>query len=339
MRDKQVMITKFLESLYTKIFINIIVGNLQSVVYVEVCSDKETLRSDRRSFETAVMNSKMYDFIQAYIKESPLFYISILDKSRYQGAVPTCNVNEMGKFCDVNSIEYRCFSKDWAYYTSEYDLEATKIEYRNIGVDFVFSPFVILANFFKDKIDNTLSMFVLVEDNYLSFTVFENSKLLYAKYLDMEHHRDDENLLMEAADDVSFGVEGIDLEEVSLEDDSMAFDDFANIEELDDGDALDEFSEAQDIKPVTVKEVDIPNSGFNEDYQRFSLIKSSLSTFYKDPKYDGKFIETIYIADGVGVSGDLKNYLEEEMFLNVYIRKIDLAISLCDLAKAEANEI
>jgi hypothetical protein len=333
------MITKLLEGLYTKIFVNIIIGNLQSIVYIEICSNKEVLKSFRKNFETSAITPKMQDYIESYIKESPFFYISVLDKSRYQGAVPTCNVNEMSKFCDVNSIEYRCFSKDWAYYTSEYDLEAIKLEYRNIGVDFVFSPFVILANFFKDKIETTLSMFVLVEDNYLSFTVFENSKLLYAKYLDMEHHKDDENLLMDSADEISFGMDGIDLEEISLENDSMTFDDFADIEELDEGDTLDEFSEAKETKPVIVKEVDISHDGFNEDYQRFSLIKSSLNSFYKDSKYDSKFIETIYIADGVGVSGDLKSYLEEEMFLNVYVRKIDLAISLCDLAKAEANEI
>ena len=335
------MITKFLEALYTKVFINIIIGNLQTTIYVEVCSKKEVEQSVRKSFDTTVMNPKMYEFMQTYIKESPFFYISILDKSRHQGAIPTCAVSEMNRFCDINSSEYRCFSKDWAYYTSEYDLTATKLEYRNVGIDFIFSPFVILANFFKDKIDNTLSMFVLVEDNYLSFTVFENSRLLYAKYLDMDNHKDDDNLMIDAPayDDLSFEMEGIDLEEVSLEDDSMVFDDFANIEELDEGDTIDEFSEEQEVKPIVVKDVDVSHDGFNEDYQRFSLIQSSLNTFYKDPKYDSKFIEIIYIADGVGVSPDLKNYLEEEMFLSVYIRKIDLAISLCDLAKAEANEI
>ena len=312
------MITKFLEALYTKVFINIIIGNLQTTIYVEVCSKKEVEQSIRKSFDTTVMNSKMYEFIQTYVKESPFFYISILDKSRHQGAIPTCTVSEMKKFCDINSSEYR-----------------------NIGIDFIFSPFVILTNFFKDKIDNSLSMFVLIEDNYLSFTVFENSRLLYAKYLDMDNHKDDDNLMIDspAYDDLSFEMEGIDLEEVSLEDDSMVFDDFANIEELDEGDTIDEFSEEQEVKPIVVKDVDVSHDGFNEDYQRFSLIQSSLNTFYKDSKYDSKFIEIIYIADGVGVSPDLKNYLEEEMFLSVYVRKIDLAISLCDLAKAEANEI
>jgi len=330
------MITNLLKSLYTKVFINIIVENLQTTVYVEVCSKKDVLQSIRRNFETITINPKMYEFIQTYIKESPFCYISVLDKSPLQGAIPTCVTSEMSRYCDIKSSEYRCFSKDWAFYTSEYDLEAIKYEYRTIGVDFIFSPFAMMANFFKDKIDATLSMFVLVEDNYLSFAVFDNSKLLYAEYLDMKHHKDDEELLMESPEEDE--IEGINLEEVNLDSDSAVFDDFSDIEELDESDTIDEFAETE-VEQIVEKKVDVSHEGFSEDYQRFSLIQSALNTFYKDSKYDSKFIETIYIADGIGVSSDLKSYLEEEMFLSVYVRKIDLSISLCDMAKAEADEI
>lgn len=333
------MISKLLEALYTKVFINIIVENMQSVVYVEVCSGKNVLQSVHKIFETTTINSRMYEFIQTYSKESPFCYISLLDKSPLQGAVPTCVAKEMNKYCDINSSEYLCFSKNWAFYTSEYDLEATKHEYRSIGIDFIFSPFAIMANFFKDKIDNTLAMFVLVEDNYISFSVFDNSKLLYAEYLNMQHHKDDDEILIDSPlddeEEVSLGIEGIDLEEIDIDDDSGTFDDFSNIEDLDDGDVIEEFSEAKDVQKIQSKDIDISSDGFNEDYQRFSLIQSSLSNFYKDSKYESKFVETIYIADGIGVSGDLKSYLEEEMFLSVYIRKIDLSAALCDMAKAE----
>lgn len=338
------MIDKFLETLYTKVFINIIVENLQTVIYVEVCSKKDVLQSTHKVFETTTINSKMYEFVRSFFKETPFCYISVLDKSSNQGAVPTCTPSEMESYCDINSSEYICYSDKWAFYTSEYDIEAIKHEYRSIGLDFIFSPFAIMANFFKEKIENSLSMFVLVEDNYLSFTIFDNSKLLYAEYLDMQHHKDDDDLLMDSSlddEDTSFGIEGIDLEDMSgiESDDSSGFDDFTNIEDLDSGDDMDEFSEIQEIEERVESDVDISSDGFNEDYQRFSLIQSALNTFYKDPKYESQFIETVYIADGVGTSSELKSYLEEEMFLNVYVRKIDLGAALCEMAKAEANEI
>lgn len=330
------MISKLLESLYTKVFINIVVESLQTVVYVEVCSNKRVEQSVHKSFETIAMNSKMHEFISAYCKVSPFFYISVLDKSSLQGAVPTCIANEMARYCDINSSEYKCYSKEWAFYTSEYDLEATKHDYRSIGIDFVFSPFALLANFFKDKIDNTLSIFVLLESNSLSFTIFENSKLLYAEHLSMKVNKDSEDVLIDthlyAEDEI---VDGIDLEEITIEDDSSGFDDFTNIEDLDDGSSIDEFSDNVETQELNRVDESTSDSGFNEDYQRYTLIQRALSTFYKDPKYKSQFIETIYIADGVGASGDLKNYLEEEIFLSVFVRKIDLGGALCDMAKAE----
>ncbi|MCK9473795.1 hypothetical protein [Sulfurimonas sp.] len=337
------MIGKFLETLYTKVFINIIVENSQTVVYVEECSRNEVLQSTHKVFETTSINSKMQDFIRAFFKQTPFYYVSILDKSSNQGAIPTCTVSEMGKYCDINSSEYICFSEHWAYYTSEYDLEAIKHEYRSIGLDFIFSPFALMATFFKDKIGSTLAMFVLVEDSYISFSIFDKSRLLYGEYLDMQHHKDDEEMLIDSSleyeDDTSLGIDGIDLEDMSIEDDVVSFDDFADIEDLDSDNSMDEFSEIQEIHENIEHEVDISTEGFNEDYQRFSLIQSALKTFYKDPKYESQFIETIYIADGARVSSDLKSYLEEEMFLNVYVRKIDLGVVLCEMAKAEVNEI
>ncbi len=43
------------------------------------------------------------------------------------------------------------------------------------------------------------------------------------------------------------------------------------------------------------------------------------------------------MADAVGVSLDMKRYFEEEMFMNVYIRRIVLGDALLELAKEELS--
>ena len=68
---------------------------------------------------------------------------------------------------------------------------------------------------------------------------------------------------------------------------------------------------------------------------RFLLIQSAVNKFYKDDRFKSEFVEAVYIADGVGISKDLKKYLEEEMFLSVYVRHINLAHELCNTAKLE----
>lgn len=333
------MIGKILETLYSKVFINIIVKSEQSLVYVEIYSGNEVTDKVEKTFDTTSINSKMYEFINSYKKESPYYYISVLDKSPSQGAIPSCTSAQMSKYANMSSAKYVCHaSNTWAAYTPEYDLNALVNDYKSFGVDFVFSPFLIMSRFFEDKINSTLSMFILVEDNYLSLSVFDNSKLLYAEHLNMGYQQNEEEMLIETSmdDDTLLDIDDIDIDEIDIDDDSESLNDFSNIEDLDIIDDMDDFSEAQDIQVIVQEQDDtVSTDGFDEDYKRFSLIQSSLNVFYKDEKYQSQFVETVYIADAVGVSKDLKGYLEEEMFLSVYIRKINLGFELSAIAKAE----
>jgi heme oxygenase len=118
-------------------------------------------------------------------------------------------------------------------------------------------------------------------------------------------------------------------------------DDFGTIEDLDSLDDIDEFSEAHDVEEEFYQESEeeieqnASDDGFNEDYHRFSLIQNAVNHYYKDPKYKSDFVEMTYIADSVGITPDLKRYLEEEMFFSVYIRKIDLVSEISILAQEE----
>ena len=334
------MLGKLFESLYLKVFVNIIVSRSKSIVSVETVSKNGVVRSVEESFNTTSLDEKMYDFISSYVSESPFHYISVLDKTFSQGACPTCLTKEMDQYFDTSSSKYLCYNNRWAHYTSKIDIHALEKEYSRVGIDFIFSPFVVLAKFFKDKIDTNMAMFILIEDTFVTLSIFDNSELLYAEHLDMEHYKATDELLMEdqESNDIELDLainNEMDLDEIA----SDEFDNLGDIEDLDSLDDIDEFSDTKDLEEelqeqldeVPVKEID----SFNEDYQRFLLIQSSINDFYKNDKYESQFIEATYIADGVGISGDLKRYLEEEMFLNVYVRNMDLNAEICELAKAE----
>jgi hypothetical protein len=65
------------------------------------------------------------------------------------------------------------------------------------------------------------------------------------------------------------------------------------------------------------------------------MIQNALDLFYKNAHYESIFIETAYLADATATASELQNYLEEEMFMSVFVRKIDILKTLCDFAKAE----
>lgn len=337
------MLASFFEALYNKVIVSIVVKRSSCDVYMELFSKKGTVSEVSKSFEVTVLTEEMIEYINSYTKESPFFYIAILDMSIDQGAIPTCEKNGLPLYYDISASEYKCMENKWIYYTSKSDLYEIEKNYRKIGLDFIFSPFPLLCSFFKDKIKTHMAMYILIQDSFISLTVFENSQLLYADHLDLETADEgDDELLSQAMsdeDEVDLSSEGIDLDDVDAIEDMEDLDDFGDIEDLDSIEEINEFSDSKDVEEELYKAneivVESDEPAFNEDYQRFSLIQSSLGHYYKDSKYDGKFIENVYIADGVGVSGDLKHYLEEEMFLNVYQRRIDISSYLSTLVKEE----
>jgi len=335
------VLSNFLEALYHKVIVSIVIKHSSCDVYIELCSKTAVVDSELKTFETTFLDEEMLEFISSYTKESPYSYVSILDMSPDQGAIPTCTKNRLPFYQDLSSCEYKCFDENWTYFTSKSDLYEIEKVYKQIGVDFIFSPFTLLYNFFEDKVSSSLALYILVQDSYLSLSVFANSKLMFAEHLDMETSADDE-LLSQVMDNDDIDLSetnSIDLDEVDVIDDMEDLDDFGDIEDLDSLEEIDEFSESQDIEEEFLEAnesiIESDADSFNEDYQRFSLIQTSLGHFYNDKRYEGEFVENVYIADGVGVSSDLKRYLEEEMFLNVYIRHLDIPIEVCSLAKEE----
>jgi hypothetical protein len=338
------------ETLYRKVLVNIVQKTSSTDVYIEICSKTNVLDQLKENFETTTINQKMIDFINSYTKESPYFYITLLDISQTQGALPTCDKNKFSRYTDMSTSEYKCVNNKWIFYTSKTDLYEIEKVYEKIGVDFIFSPFSILTNFFKDKINTNMALYVLVQEEALSLAVFENSELLFAEHLPLKDLNDlysDELSSTEEdidlSDDIGIDLEDIDMsEELEELDDLEDLDDFADIEDLDSLEDIDNFAENQDIEEVFYEAEDEiaeeeSDDNFNDDYQRYSLIQTSLGKYYNSSKYDSKFIENVYIADAVGISQELKRYLEEEMFLNVYVRNVELSAEVAEITKMELN--
>ena len=333
------MFGKIFEALYLKVFVNIILSNTKTTVYIENLSKNSIVSKIEQVFETTSLNTQVYEFISKYIEESPYFYISILNNSTLQGAMPTCAKSKYFYYEDVSDSKVICIDKKWSTYSSKKELSSLEIQYKKIGLDFIFSPFTILTSFFHKEITQEVALYILLEEQNISLTIFRKSELLYAKHLNVEDNvEDDANLLTY---DVDLD-DGVDLEDVDAMEHIDMFDDFADIEDLDDIDDIDEFSDAKDIdddfsisSPETLNAPVTAEDTFSVDYQRFSLIQNSVNNFYSDEKYESIFLEHIYIADSTGIGAGLSQYLEEEMFLNVHFRVINLGISLAKSAKEE----
>lgn len=325
-------------SLYPKIFISIVVGLEKMSIYCEIFSKNKLKKSFLKVFETSYLDNQVEAYIQECIKESPIYYIALLDNSTMQGALNSCDDATIRDMCDINKITYKCYDT-WAYYTSRYDLELHQNEYKNIGLDLIYSPFVILANFFVDKIDLGIAMYALVEETFLTLAIFKNSKLLYSEHINMDYQKNKSTPNTKTQDDSQNLLEGIDLDSINLDSADSSFSNLVEIEEItfDDNGSLDEFDSFDDS--TTHLDIQKVEEVLDHNYERFLFIQKALNSFYKDDSIESDFIETIYIADALEIDSNFRNYIKDELFLNVIIRSIDLPKEITKLAKVEIDAI
>ncbi len=281
--------------------------------------------------------------------------MALLDKASQQGVVPTCDKQEMKRFKDLSTSKFLCYKNEWAFYTSQLDLEIQTKRFAKIGIDFIFSPFILLLRFFHDKIDAPASMFVLVLEHSITILIFKNSKMLFGSYIDytVNEMDDEEFSSAELEENIEQVEDDIDLDNIDLEalDDTLNLDD--SLDELDDLDTLDDLDSENleqqldanlemidDSTPNDIEEVKeeiAKEQRFTKDFQRFTIIQNTLETFYKDDRFESEFIEHLYIADSVKLGSDFKKYIQDEMFLTPFIRTIEPEIELAHLAKEEAG--
>lgn len=337
-----------IEWLYRKIFIAIISEGEEYDVRCVVFKQKKLLLKEAKRFEGEQAFEAMSKFLRKKIEESPLHYIALLNPDLHQGALNGCSLRETEyEFGGAVSV---CRNKKWLLYASLKEIDFLKKKFSEVGIDYLFSPFSVIEHFFQDKIGTGFALYALAQKDSFSVAFFEEGKLEYA------HHYPLHSQAVGAVDGesgmsgFSVGVEeeelekGIHLDEIDNLDDLDIIDELDNLSDIEDLDTLEEIVEFSEDEPTleekrsALQSPDVIKNEmdrFNDDYARFELIQKTLEKFYASEQCHNRFVETVYIADAYGSGNELKRYLEEELFLNVLIRRIDVAEEILALAIAE----
>lgn len=340
-----------IERFYRKIFIAIVQDGGGHDVRVVAQKKKKLLYKESKRFEGISSYEDMRTYLRKYLEESPLHYVALLNPQPKQGALSGCSHHTVEDMEDIAGAKTLCRNDKWLLYSSLRELDAIQSEYKKIGLDFIFSPFSVLEHFFADKIQGGFALYALAQKDSFSVALFENGKLEYAHHYPAHEKNtlvvEDESGISGFADgigEVEEAEKSISLEDIESLDDLDILDeldDLSNIEDLDSLDEIAEFSEDEltyeEKRTSTSRGEDVKGQmdQFNNDYYRFELIQRTLIRFYGGSHCHNRFVETVYIADAYGSGEDLKRYLEEELFLNVLIRHIDVADEVISLSFIE----
>lgn len=344
-----------LAGLFQKIFVAIISDKDGYDIQTIVVKKKKTLHKESRHFEGDVPSPVMIRYINDVIDPSPFFYISTLNLHANQGAYDGCSKPpESLQSQDAVGIQTLCRDEKWTQYASQDALYQLRSQYNTIGLDFIFSPFSMIEFYFADKIKNSFALYAFGMPELFSVAIFDGGKLEYAHHYARGSSKsasiDEEVSEMEFTSsslghevpEGSILLDDIeDLEDLDLLDD---LDSFGDIADLDDLDEVSEFSE-DTLTPEEIRQERDHNTNAvkneiddsSEEYARFEFIQKTLQRFYASSHCHNRFIETVCIADSSSGGDELKRYLEEELFLNVLIRKVDVCEGINALAQAEVE--
>jgi len=341
-----------LERLFQKIFVSIVPADQGHEVLTVALKKNKILYKERRHFEGSEPSTSMNRYIQEVVDVSPIYYISTLNVNSHQGAYEGCLRKGKTQHNDDRQISEICRDKKWTFYASLDELHALTYEYSTVGLDFIFSPFSILEYTFADKVKDGFALYAFSMPGLFTIAIFDAGILEYAHHYSYQKTTDvqDESAEASSLDFTSPTVENYDddglinLDDIEGLEDLDIIDDLDSLSDIDDLDELEEVHEfSEDMPTSEEKRLSKENSflikgemdNSAEDYQRFTYIQKTLNQFYSMEACRNRFVETVCIADSQGGSEELKRYLEEELFLNVLVRKIDVLETINALAILE----
>lgn len=339
-----------LERLVQKIFIAIVKQDNGYEVATLSVKKKKTLFKERHRFEGDTPSAAMKRQVHEMAGLSPIFYISTLNMQSNQGAYEGCSIPMDANGVERIGVKTLCRDKQWTQYSGVDELNKLNYEYESFGLDFIFSPFSIIEHFFADKIKEGFALYALAAEGTLTLAIIDQGKVEYAQHTVLAQNNAKSDAVKEldlpmgeAEEEIDVG--GIRLDDIEMLEDLDIIDELDSLADIEDLNELEEITEFTEDQPtMEEKRMEYQQKGFSlkgaldgshEDFQRFHVIQGVLDRFYNSDYCKNRFVETVFIADTKGESLDLKRFLEEELFLNVLVRHVDLCDEINALALLE----
>lgn len=296
------------------------------------------------------LSAEVIKFIKKLKSRYAYSYVATLSKNTEQVLVPGVKKNQFAAF-NVNEKEYKFIKLPSAF---AFILKDDIIQYQNIfkkamGLDFLFSPFVL--TFFKAKtfVGDKPKLFALQEKEYLSVLILTRKEILYGSFLPMSAGENIAN----AKDSLSIsstledklvatnaqqgstaqGLEDLNTELGGLE------------EELEDYENFDFDSLTSEANENISGSSNDNNEGSNMDNLQdlgrsttiINLLHATIKDFYNNSLYESDFIEEIVFFDCYGISTQAIDNIKSNLMIDFSLVVLDLLKELTNVMQIELD--
>lgn len=296
--------------LYQKVIISVDVDVL--LCKVKVMHHKNPQHNEERSFRT--VNGDLPIEAAKYIRHIqnsyPYTYIATMSRAKKQGLI---NGNKLRKFeaFDLNpsTLMIMLVNRRWFAWIDKEDMARFRSKFSKIyGVDFVFSPFCLIYEKIKSRLDKTKKLYILQENGACSLMIADKDGVYYGSYIVFEQNNLEIKEGLESNDDV------VKFEAIGDMNENIIIKDFD--------------SKSEDSSKSNLIDLSTANTMIN-------IIKETLNNFYRDERYASDFIEELLVLDACGIGDNSITHLTNNIMLETQFLRVDVCAEIERLAKME----
>ena len=276
--------------------------------------------------------------IKDYKRKYPFTYLSAMSKTYNQGLANCSKKGDLIKFgINTKTSHIIEMPNQWLFYIQNLAIDENRVKFiRALGLDYLFSPFVIVYENIKKKLDSQIKLYVLQERGSMTLLVANQKNVYFGGFFMVGGE------LEQSDDDKSSMKEVHSLQELSDLDSILgSLDELNEIGELED---LDEDLIRKEFAPDEVdsqeqQQAEISRLEGLKDLARASnaveILKNSINEFYSNTIYNAQFIESIVILDSYGMTEQAQTHIRNALMIDLEVREINIPDALIELAKAE----
>jgi len=341
-----------IQKYFTNLFISVIEEDGSYKLFTKVLKGGKKKDKFEKTFEIKSNDEKlskeMEDYLISLQDKYNYVYVTVLLNSMGQGAIKGTSDEEFEKAnVDSKSVKTVKF-KTWSVYVSFIDINWMQKIYSNIGIDLVYSPFVVLYSLLSNyKLKTSPTLYILNQEGSVTIGIFKGDTLFFGAFYKIS--KDDvlsnsidvddwENEEEESAVENLSSLDNSDVEEEEF----SALDDLSQLDVLDGSFDDEEFSdikedERQDdlldsqMEDVSIEDIEL----YGRDLEIYKFLNKALKEYYKNEIYESDFVEHAVIFDTYDMSQEMMESIESDLMLDLQMHKVNIGEVVCDLSVKE----
>ncbi len=352
-----------LQKKFPNLFVAVVLSETECEVRCKVLKDGAIVKTFSKAFALTppmdALDKNLENYLMNLQDEYQFVYIAFLLGTLGQGAISGIGNTTFSKHSvDIKNVHNVTLLNQWSAYASYIEIKWAKNLFSEVGLDFIYSPFILLNDFVvSQKLKNKPTCYLLNCQDFFILAIFEEKQLHFGAFFKTQtdttfsHSDDVDDWENEQEEEGIIDSEGMPETAVQEEDDDE--DDREGIEELSELGELSELDDMNDLRSTDsfsdigdkalgaykgmegLKDEDISLELYGRDLLVYKYLKTALEEYYHNPLYTSEFLDEIIIFDSYEISSDLIHQIEDELLMDVEIHKVDVSDRMCDIAIKE----